>query len=126
MTVGKTIAYSVPVVGTTIASLTRSSGNNFLKDTYGMGSGSYPAVLSLRPASSQSTRRRFGVSFTVRPDANDDPGTLTLGSCTVSVNIDAKLGSDVTTSTLAAAVRHSVATLLHSNLIEDLSNGVSL
>lgn len=127
MAVGNTINYSIPVVGSTVASFARSDGNQFLKTDYAIGGSPYPATFTIRPSSTAVTnKRRFGVTFVTKPSASDNPGSLTLGTVTVSVNIDAVLGSAVTTTNLAAAVRHALAATLHSALIEDLSQGTAL
>ena len=126
MSVGNTINYSVPVVGTTVAALTRSQGNTFLQTAYSIGGSTFPATLVLRPSSSQAARRRFGATFLVRPDVTDSPGILTQGSLTVSLNIDSKFGSIVDDGDRSTAIRHFLSTLLHSNLLEDLGQGISL
>jgi hypothetical protein len=126
MAVGNTINYSIPVVGTTVSSLTRVQGNTFLKDAYSIGGSSFPATLLLRPAGAQAIRRRFGVTFAVRPDATDAPGSFTQGSLSISLNVDSRFGSIVDDGDRATAIRHFLSTLLHSNLIEDLGTGVAL
>ena len=127
MAVGNTINYSIPVVGTTVSNVARINGNTFQEVGYSIGGGAYPCQVTLRPAGSNSKgNRRFGVTFIVRPNSQDDPGVITKGAVTVSVNIDTVLGSVVTTTNMASAVRHSLSVMLHSNLIEDLCNGAGL
>ncbi len=126
MAVGNTINYSIPVVGSTVSSVARAHGDSFSKDTYSIGGGTFPILVTLRGSSALGARKRFGATITVRPSVGDDPGTLTKGSATVSVNIDAQMGSVVDATDLAAFVRHSLSMMLHSNLIEDLSSGITL
>ncbi len=125
MAIGNTINYSVPVVGTTVGDFSRSNNSSFL-DAYTAAGGSYPAVLNIRPAAAISTTKRFGVSFKVKPSDVDDPGTVTKGGCTVSINIDATPGSVMTKAEVAEFVRYALSLALHANLIEDLYDGVSL
>ncbi len=126
MAVGNTINVSIPVVGTTVETYTRSNGNQFSSTAYTISSVDYPATLNVRPANALGTSRRFGISTRVRPSDQNDPGTVTKGSCAVSINVDAQIGSAMTATELAKFIRHSLSAALHSNLIEDLSNGVAL
>ncbi len=125
MAIGNSINYSIPVVGTTVGDFSRSNNSTFL-EAYTAASGSYPATLTIRPASSISTLKRFGVSVKVRPSDQDDPGSFTKGGCTMSVNIDATPGSIMTKAEIAEFVRHSLSLLLKADLIEDLYDGISL
>ncbi len=124
MAVGSTINFSIPVVGTTVSAFTRVAGNIF---TAAMTlTSSWTASLVIRAAGVQTTNARFGLVMRIKPSDNDDPGTLTKGNVTVSINIDAQKGTEITSANLAKAVRYALSTALHSNLIEDLSNGQSL
>ncbi len=125
MAVGNTINYSIPVVGTTVGDFSRSDSRSFL-ETYTAAGGSYPAVLSIRPAKPIATVKSFGITTRVRPSDVDDPGTVTKGNATMSININATPGSVMTKAEIAEFIRYSLSTLLHSNLIEDLYDGVSL
>ncbi len=125
MAVGNTINYSIPVVGTTVGSVLRANGNSFV-GTYAGFTGSYPVTLTLRPASSLLSTKRYGLSFVVKPSVNDDPGIVSKGRASVSLNIDASIGSVVTAAELAEFVRYALSQGLHSNLLEDLANGISL
>ncbi len=125
MPVGNTINYSVPVVGTTVGSFDRANNNVFRED-YTSAGGSYPTTFTLRAAGPISTLKRFGASAKVRPADFDDPGTLTKGGCTVSINIDASPGAVMTRAEITEFVRYSLSMMLHANLIEDLYDGVAL
>ncbi len=125
MTIGNTINYSVPTVGTTVGDYSRSNNSMFL-DSYTAAGGSYPSYLSIRPAGAISTSKRFGFSIKVKPSDADDPGTFTKGGCTVSFNIDAVPGSVMTKAEICEFARYLASIALHSNLLEDLYDGVSL
>jgi hypothetical protein len=124
MTVGSTINYSVPVVGTTVETFDRSTANAFRVD-YTQAGGTYPAVLTIRPAGEPSTLKRFGVTGKVRPADFDDPGSLTKGGCTVNINIDAVPGSVMTRAEIIEFTRYIFSTALHANLIENLYDGIT-
>ncbi len=125
MSIGNTVNYSIPVVGTTVGDFSRSNNTNFL-ESYTAAGGSYAATLTIRPSAPISTQKRFGVSAKVRPSDVDDPGTFTKGGCTVSINIDAVPGSVMTKAEICEFARYSLSTALHSNLLEDLYDGNSL
>ena len=125
MAVGNTINYSIPVVGTTVGSLARASGNLFT-GTYAGFSGSYPVSMTLRPANSMALSKRYGLSSVIRPSDYDDPGSFSKGRASVSINVDAVVGSSVIASELSEFVRYVLSMQLHSSLIEDLANGISL
>jgi len=125
MSVGNTINYSIPVVGSTVGDFARSNGNQFT-ESYTSAGGSYPATLSLRPAGPLARSKKFGLSVKLRPSEQDDPGTVTKGSATISVNIDAVQGSVMTKTEIVELARYCLSTALHSNLLEDLHDGVAL
>lgn len=125
MAVGNTINYSIPTVGTTVGSIARSSGNQF-SGTYAGFSGSYPVAMTLRPANSMALTKRYGLSSVIRPSDYDDPGSFSKGRASVSFNVDAIIGSSVTAGELAEFARYVLSMQLHSSLLEDLANGISL
>ncbi len=125
MAIGNTIDYSVPTVGTKVGDFSRSNQSSFL-EAYTAATGSYPAVLVIRPAAAISTLKRFGISAKVRPSDSDDPGTVTKGGCTVSINIDATPGAVMTKAEIAEFTRYALSCMLHSNLIEDLYDGTTV
>lgn len=126
MAVGNSINYSIPVVGSTVATFARAEGNVFTLSTYSVGGGSYPAKFVIRGVNNAAKRKRFGITFQTTPSSLDDPGSLTKGSATVSVNIDALMGSIIDNGDLANVIRHSLSMSLHSNLFEDLMTGVTI
>jgi hypothetical protein len=125
MSVGNTINYSVPVVGTTVETFDRSNGNAFYV-AYTQAGGSYPATLNLRPASALSVTKKFGVSVKLKPSEQDDPGVITKGSATISFNVDAIQGSVLTKAEICELARYALSCVLHTSLLEDLYDGVSL
>jgi hypothetical protein len=70
--------------------------------------------------------KRFGMTYRVSSAGPDAPGDQPQGSVTMSVNIDAALGSKLTASELATQVRQALSVLLKTSLIEDLSTGTAL
>lgn len=126
MAIGTTINDSVPVVGTTVHTYNRANGNTFTVTYAISGGGSYLSQLSLRPAGPTSKQKRFGATLKMRPSEYDDPGTLTNGAVSVTLNIDATIGSELTETAVALYVRHAISTWLKATLIEDLMAGTSL
>ncbi len=123
MAIGNSIDYSIPTTGTKVGDFSRSNSNSFL-EAYAAGSGTYPATLTLRPAAPISTAKRFGISTKVRPSDSDDPGAITKGAVTVSINIDATPGSTMTKAEIAEFVRYTLSVMMAPNLIEDLHDGI--
>ncbi len=125
MSVGNSINYSIPVVGTTVGTYDRGTGNVFVED-YTSAGGSYPSTLSIRPAKPISTRKSFGISTKVRPADVDDPGTVTKGSASVSINIEAVPGTVMTRLEITEFIRYTLSIALKSSFLEDLYDGISL
>jgi hypothetical protein len=124
--IGNTINVSIPTVGTTTESYTRSSGNLFLTTAYTVGAVDYTATLQLRPAGSLSSTRNFGYTARIAPSSLDDPGSLTKGGVTVAVNVSWTNGSVMTTTELVDFVKESISVALVTDLISDLSVGIAL
>lgn len=124
MAVGANIPASTPAVGTTTYTYTLLSyGRQFKATGITLGAGTADAILTLRPAGSLGKSKRLGYTAKVSPSDYDDPGTLTKGSCTISVNIDATEGSVVTKAAIANFVRQTLSVGLKASLIEDLLAG---
>ncbi len=126
MAIGNTVNVSVPVVGTTTESFTRSNGNKFLCSAYTVNSVDYIATLDLRPAASVAANKSFGLTLRLDTSIGDDPGSITKGACTAVINVSARPGSVVTKAECAKLVRAALAAALQSNLIEDLYDGIAL
>lgn len=122
MAIGSTINYSVPAVGTTVATLNKVKDGLYTLDVE-LGDVDVPIRLELRPAGVNSLRRRFGASWKFQPNVLDTLDALTKGKVSVSLNIDATLGSTITTTALANHVRWALGALLKSSLLEDLMAG---
>jgi len=123
MAIGSSINTSIPVIGTTVDTLAKSRQGLFQGKTT-ISSVDFPTALSLRPAGSALyNRRRFGVTYQVKPADTDTPVTSDKGSLTVSVNIDAVVGSVISNAELAKQVRYALSAVLASTLVEQLSTG---
>jgi hypothetical protein len=70
--------------------------------------------------------KRYGLSSVIRPSDFDDPGSFSKGRASVSINVDAVIGSTVIAAELAEFVRYVLSMQLHASLLEDLANGISL
>ncbi len=126
MTIGNTINYSIPAVGTTVDSFARSSTNSFLDATYTAATGSFPATLTIRQAKQIATKKTYGLTCRIKPSDVDDPGTVTKGDCTVSLNIVATPGSIMTKAEISEFIRYTLSAALHANLLEDLYDGITV
>ncbi len=125
MAVGNTIPTSIPAVGTTVDTLTRSSGNTFVADKT-TGSKTGQVILSLRGAQAGAAKRRFGATYRYGLTTSDDPGALTNGAISVSINIEAALGTTLTATEHAKHVRYALSAMLKASLVEDLMSGTVL
>ena len=126
MAVGNTINVSVPVVGTTTESFTRSNGNSFITSAYTVNSVDYIATLDLRSAKSVANSKSFGITMRLDPSIADDPGSVTKGAVSCTINVATRPGSVVSKTEMAKFVRATLSAMLHSNLIEDLNDGIAL
>jgi hypothetical protein len=122
MSIGSTITYSIPVVGTTVDTLARAKESLFT-DPIAVGGVDVPVTLQLRAASLAGIQRRFGAVWKFNPAMLDSASAVTNGRITVSVNIDATRGVVITDTVLANHVRYALSTLLASTLIEGLRDG---
>ena len=122
MAIGATINLSIPVTGTTVDSLTKSREGIYVGG-YTLSSVDWPNMFVVRPATVLSTRKRFGATYKINPSLNDDPGTASKGSVSVSINIDAVVGSVITSAELANQVRYALSAFLSSTLVETLRDG---
>ncbi len=122
MAIGSSIAYSIPVVGTTVDSFLRMTNTSFV-DSITIGGVDVPLELMLRQASTMSNRKTFGLTYRIGANLQDDPGALTKGRASISVSVDAVPGSVLTATEVAKHTRYAVSTVLASTLIESLYNG---
>ncbi len=126
MAVGNTINVSIPVVGTTLETFQRSSGNAFVTTAYTINSVDYSSTLSLRNSQVLTGSKAFGLTARIDPSLGDDPGVVSKGACTVAINVQWRPGSVMTNAEMSKFVRTALSAALHANLLEDLSNGVAL
>ena len=122
MSIGSTVNYSIPVVGSTVDTLAKAKESLFT-DTITVSGTAVPLTLQLRAASLAGIQRRFGAVWKYNPAMLDSAGAVTHGRITVSINVDATLGSEITDTALANQVRYALSTFLASTLIESLRDG---
>lgn len=123
MAIGSSINVSVPTVGTTVESLAKAR-DAFFTGNMTISSNDYPFTLSLRPAGTPtSNRRRFGATYKVSPADSDAPAVSSKGSCTVSVNIDANIGTVITAAELENQVLYALSAMLSTDVIGNLLAG---
>lgn len=122
MTIGATINYSVPAVGTTVDTLDKFREALF-SNSLTVGTSTVPIVFQLRAASIAGLQKRFGATWKYNPAVLDTASTTTNGRVAISVNVDATLGTEITESALANHVRYALSALLASTLIEGLRDG---
>ena len=123
MAIGSSVNLSIPVIGTTVKTLSRSTERLFGGAMTISGS-DYPMQLQLRPAGSPIyNRRRFGLTFRVNPAETNAPVTSDKGSLSVSLNIDASIGTVITEAELTKQIRYALSAALASTLLENLVIG---
>lgn len=122
MSIGTSIVDSIPTVGTTVHTYNKVQEGIF---TYSSGGSpvDYPYVLTLRPSDISTQTRRFGATARVNPSVNDDPGTVSEGRSTISLNVDATLGATLTRTELLNEIRWFMGALLKATLLEALVDG---
>lgn len=122
MAIGSTIDYSIPTVGSTVAAFDKSKDGLFVEQI-SVSSVNVPMRLELRTSPLGSLRRAFGGSLKFTPQVLDVPSVATKGRITVSLNVDAYLGSAVDDTTLMTYTRWFLSTMLKSTLLETLRDG---
>ncbi len=123
MSIGSSINVSIPVVGTTVETLAKARETLFT-GAMTIGGTDYPMTLALRPTGNPLlNRRRLGLTFKVNPAETVAPDTSDKGSLSVSLNIDASIGSVITAAELAKQIRYALSAALASTLLENLIDG---
>lgn len=122
MSIGATINFSIPTVGTTVDTLNKIRESLF-RDTISVGGVDVPVTLQLRASGQGTLQRRFGGVWKFSPYVLDAPSLTTKGRITVSINVDAQLGTEITDAKLADHVRYALSTFLKATLIESLRDG---
>lgn len=122
MSIGATVNISIPVTGTTVDSLAKTRDGLYVGD-FSLGGNLYPNMLVYRTANVLTNRKRFGATYKISPSMNDDPGSISKGTVSVSINIDAVVGSVITSAELANQVRYALSAFLASTVVETLRDG---
>jgi len=123
MAIGSSVNVSIPVVGTTVETLSRAREALF-NGAMTIGGTDYPMTLALRPVGNPLlNRRRLGLTFKVNPAETNAPTTSDKGSVSVSLNIDASIGSVINAAELAKQIRYALSAALASTLLENLIDG---
>lgn len=80
-------------------------------------------VVTLRPASTTTLVRRFGAVEKFNPSILDVSGSITKGRISISLNVDAILGSEMSTSDITAEIHNFFGALLDGDVVSNLVNG---
>lgn len=124
MAIGSSINYSVPTVGTTVSSLAKVQEAMFTKSVAQGGVlPDVPIVLRLRPAIVSSQRRLFGLTWAYNPGINDQNVASQSGRITVTLNVDAVLGSTIAASSVLDQTKYALSVALASTLLDNLRDG---
>jgi len=122
MSIGSSIVDSIPTVGATVHTFDKVQEGEF-HESSGSTPIDVPLRLMLRPSDAAGSLRRFGATFKFTPSVNDDPGTITKGRSTISLNVDATLGATITRTELLNEIRWFMGALLKATLLENLCDG---
>lgn len=123
MTIGTSIDYSTPVVGTTTGTLSLADTGVF-QHVQETGDVDVPIRLVLRASEGTGPRRTFGATWRFDPSSTDAPGSQTKGSVSVTLNVTTRLGTVITASECTEEIRQFFAAMLKTGLLEDLLAGV--
>lgn len=122
MSLGSSIVDSIPVVGSTVHTLDKTKDAQYV-EIIAVGGIDNPLKLDLRTSSIGTNKTRFGASWKFNPSVNDVPSAITLGRISISLNVDATLGSNMTPSEVANHVRWFFGAMLKATVIETLRDG---
>ena len=122
MAIGTTIDYSVAAVGTTVLNFAIAKEGLFVKQIAVSGV-DVPMRLELRTSPLSSLHRRFGAALKLTPEVLDVAGVATKGRISVSLNVDAYLGSFIDATAIPLYTRYFMGAILKSTLIEALRDG---
>jgi hypothetical protein len=124
MSIGSTITVSAPSVGTTTHTLDKRSAGDFAVSlTPVVSYPDVPMVVSLRPASADGKYRQFGATLKYNPSTVEDEVNPSLGSFTVSVNCNAKLGTVITETEAKQLLVEGLSVLVQSAIYDALMDG---
>lgn len=124
MSIGNTIATSVPTIGATTDTLAKVIDGTFqlLKSpvaTYP----DIPLMAVLRPASSAVKQKNFGLTVKYNPSVIEDELNPSLGKVSVSINVNSTLGTVVTDALMKTIVNQSLSILVQSAIKDALVAG---
>jgi len=122
MSAGASIVYSVAAVGTTVATLAQAKRGLYTLDVE-TGDVDTPIRLELHESGLGSTTRRISASWKFNPATTDAPGSATKGRVSISLMVDANLGSVVTRADLLNEIRWFMGAMLKATLLEGLVDG---
>jgi hypothetical protein len=122
MALGASIVDSIAVVGSTVHTLAKLADARYAVDVT-VGSNDVPLKLDLRTSPTGVGRQRFGATWKFNPGINDVAGVQPLGRISISLNVDASLGSNITTANVANHLRWFMGAMLKATLIEGLQAG---
>lgn len=122
MAIGSTVVDSVPTVGSTVNTLAKVKSGSYSVDIES-GTIDVPLRLTLRASDVSSLSRRFGATYKFTPSILDAGDAVTRGRISVSLTVDASLGSTITRTALLAYTRQAMGALLQSGLLEALVDG---
>jgi len=122
MAAGTSIVNSVAAVGSTVDTLDKLRDGLFSVNV-AIGGVNVPKRLELRASPIGTLQRRFGASYKFNPQVLDVPTATSKGRITVTLNIDATIGSEVDEADIVLHVRHFFGALLKSTLLEGLRDG---
>jgi hypothetical protein len=122
MAIGATVVDSIPVVGTTVHTFDKLKDLKYVEYVT-VGSTSVPVTLNFRTSPVGGRERSFGATLKFEPGLYDAADAVPSGRITVSLNVAALEGDDMTPTAIANYVRYFLAALLQASLIETLRDG---
>lgn len=128
MALGSTIDYSVPVVGTTVNSVTlvksgEFSDGDYFTDTNG---NDVPFTVRFRPGSTGSSGGGFGLTGTFNPSVYNQALGADQGKVTVTINCNYRNGVSVDKDVVEEIVHYAFSCLLKATAIRGLIDGSNL
>jgi hypothetical protein len=122
MAIGATVVDSIPVVGSTVHTFDKLKDLRYVEYVT-VGSMSVPVTLTFRTSSVGNRDRNFGCTLKFDPGLYDPADAVPAGRITVSLNVAASEGDDMTPAAIANYVRYTLGALLQASLIETLRDG---
>lgn len=122
MAAGASIVTNVPTVGSTVDTLDKIRDLEYSK-MLTVASNDVPLRLSLRASTLGSLARRFGGTLKLNPQVLDVPTATSKGRITITLNVDAYLGSEMDPADIVLYTRYFMGAMLKSTLLEGLRDG---